>query len=102
MGSPAHWHRLPVDDLPPGGRKLVHIAGREVAVFRAEGALYALDNACPHAGNPLVEGELVGRTLVCAYHAWKFDLETGACLFGDEPARTYPVEVRGSDAWILL
>ena len=96
------WHRVPVSVLGPDGRAVISAGGREIALFEVDGDVHALENACPHAGNPLVEGELVGRTLVCAYHAWKFDLETGACLFGDEPARTYPVEVRGSDAWILL
>lgn len=75
--------------------------GRRIAVFRVEGQIHAIDDACPHEGNPLVDGELLGRTLVCAYHAWRFDLETGACLFGDEPVGTYRVEIRaGGEVWV--
>jgi nitrite reductase/ring-hydroxylating ferredoxin subunit len=47
-----------------------------------------------------VDGEVAGRALTCVYHGWRFDLETGACLFGDAPARTYPVDVRDGEAWI--
>lgn len=75
---------------------------RSVAVFAADGALYAVDNACPHAGNPLVEGDVLGRTLVCAFHRWRFDLETGACLAGDEPVRSYPVSARDGEVWVDL
>jgi len=75
----------------------VDVDGTEVAVFLVEGEPYAFANACPHQGNPLLEGEVLGETLVCAFHAWKFDLETGACLFGDEPARTFRAELLGEE-----
>lgn len=87
-------------ELGPDGRGLVMTSQGAVAVFRIDGRLYALGNACPHAGNPLVEGDVIGRTLVCAFHGWRFDLETGACLLGDEPARTYPVVERDGVIWV--
>lgn len=81
---------------------MVEADGEEIAVFVLEGKAHAVANTCPHEGNPLVEGELLGPTLTCAYHNWKFDLETGACLFGDEPARVYPAELRDGEVWIAL
>ena len=79
---------------------LVRIDEREIAVFATGGSVVAFDNACPHQGNPLVEGDVLGPTLVCAYHSWRFDLETGACLFGDEPLHLYPAELRDGEVWI--
>jgi nitrite reductase/ring-hydroxylating ferredoxin subunit len=73
-----------------------------VALFRVGESVHAFDNACPHEGNPLVEGDLAGETLTCAYHLWRFDLETGACLHGDRPARRYETEIRGEEIWIDL
>ncbi len=93
-------HPVPLADLEREGRALVVVGGRVLAVFASDGAVFALENACPHAGNPLVDGEVAGRALTCVYHGWRFDLETGACLFGDAPARTYPVDVRDGEAWI--
>jgi nitrite reductase/ring-hydroxylating ferredoxin subunit len=81
-------------------RTVVDLEGHTIAVFRAEGRVYAIDAKCPHAGNPLIEGELVGTMLVCAFHGWRFDLETGACLLGEEPVRRYPAELRDGDVWI--
>jgi len=87
-------------ELGPDGRGIVTTPAGAIAVFQVEGRLYALANACPHAANPLVEGDVLGRTLVCAFHGWRFDLETGACLLGDEPARTYPVKERDGEVWV--
>jgi nitrite reductase/ring-hydroxylating ferredoxin subunit len=94
--------RVPLADLDAEGRAVVEHAGDEIAVFLVEGRAHALANTCPHEGNPLVEGELLGPALTCAYHSWKFDLETGACLYGDDPARVYPAELANDAIWITV
>ncbi len=86
--------------LEPDGRAVVTLDGREIAVFHVDGAVHAFENACPHAGNPLVEGEIREGTLTCVYHLWRFDLTTGACMRGEAPARRYPAERRGDELWI--
>ncbi|MGH3011368.1 MAG: Rieske (2Fe-2S) protein [Gaiellaceae bacterium] len=104
MGPPPsseHWLSFPAESLS-GDRIVVEAGDREIVVLRVGGEVHALDNACPHQGNPLVEGEILGDVLECAYHGWRFDLETGACLAGDEPARRYPVELVGSQIRIRL
>ena len=85
--------RVPLETLGPRGRTVVETDAGRVAVFLVDGRPHAVANACPHEGNPLIEGDLVGGNLTCAYHAWTFDLATGSCLVGDEAARSYPVEV---------
>ena len=95
-------HAVPLELLERDGRALVEADGRRVAVFRVGETIHAVENECPHAGNPLIEGELVGGELVCVYHRWRFDLATGACLVGTAPARTFPVEVRDRAAWVDL
>ena len=89
--------RIPLSSLGPDGRAVVEIEGTEVALFVVEGEAHAFANACPHEGNPLHEGEILGDTLTCAYHGWKFDLETGACLFGDEAARVFRAEIQDGE-----
>jgi nitrite reductase/ring-hydroxylating ferredoxin subunit len=96
------WVRVPLSALDAEGRAVVEQGGHEIALFLVEGKAHAVANTCPHEGNPLVEGDILGPTLTCAYHNWKFDLETGACLLGDEPARVYPTELRDAEIWIGL
>jgi nitrite reductase/ring-hydroxylating ferredoxin subunit len=83
-------------------RAVVTLDGRELVLFRVEGRIHAFENHCPHEGNPLSEGEVLGPTLTCVFHNWRFDLETGACLFGDLPARRYDATIQGEDIRIHL
>jgi len=82
----------PSEAIPEGGGRQFQAAGREVAVFRRDGRLYALDGVCPHQGGPLGEGELVGGRVTCLWHGWSFDLETGRCAEEpDEAVERFPV-----------
>jgi nitrite reductase/ring-hydroxylating ferredoxin subunit len=98
--SSERWHSFPAAGLVAGNRMVVEVDGREILVLRTDRGLVAVDNECPHEGNPLVEGDLLGPTLVCAYHGWRFDLETGACLLGERPVRRYAAEERDGEVWI--
>jgi nitrite reductase (NADH) small subunit len=99
--SDARWLGVPAGILE-GDRAVVAAGDRQIVVLRVNGQLHAFDNACPHQGNPLVEGEVLGDVLECAYHGWRFDLATGACLVGAEAARRYPVELVGDELRIDL
>ena len=65
-------------EIEPGGAQVVDAAGRSVAVFNVEGRYYAIDNTCPHRGGPLGEGDLDGAVVACPWHAWRWDVRTGA------------------------
>ncbi|MCB9763247.1 MAG: Rieske (2Fe-2S) protein [Alphaproteobacteria bacterium] len=94
MPTPEWQTAFPLSALDVGAAKLATIGGRKVAVFRtAPDALYAIDNACPHEGYPLIQGDRKDCTLTCIWHNFKFDLRSGACLKGDEDVRTYAVRV---------
>lgn len=65
-------------DVPPGEGRVVDVEGRSVALFNVDGRYYAIDNACPHRGGPLGEGDLDGTVVSCPWHAWRWDVTTGA------------------------
>ena len=50
-----------LDELPPGGMKLVDVGKFGVGVYNVRGALYAIVNYCSHEGAPLCLG-LIGGT----------------------------------------
>jgi nitrite reductase/ring-hydroxylating ferredoxin subunit len=89
--------RVPLAALDREGRAVIQAEGMDIAVFLVEGVPHAIANACPHEGNPLVLGELSGGTLTCAFHQWRFDLETGACLHGDRPLTRYAATIEGNE-----
>jgi ferredoxin-nitrite reductase len=66
-------------EIQEGSAKLVRVRNEEVAVFKHQGRLCALQNNCPHEGGQLAMGWLEGGEVVCPLHGYKFDLKTGAC-----------------------
>lgn len=73
--------------------------GRVLAVFLVDGTYHVTDAACPHNRGPLVQGRIEdGRTLVCPWHKFRYDLHTGACANHHlYDLRIYPVQVRDGE-----
>ncbi|MEE9276447.1 MAG: Rieske (2Fe-2S) protein [bacterium] len=100
-----------VGEIPPGGRRIVEIAGRSIGVFRIGESYHALRNVCPHQGGPLCLGKvkgtnlpspphvyrygMEGRILACPWHCWEFDITTGRSYFNPHKMRVkaFPVTV---------
>jgi nitrite reductase (NADH) small subunit len=64
-------------EVPESRGLCVRIRGIEVGLFRVGDEVYAMENRCPHAGDPLSEGVLDGAIVVCRAHGWDFDVRTG-------------------------
>jgi nitrite reductase/ring-hydroxylating ferredoxin subunit len=82
-----------VESLPVGQPRTMRAGDRRVTLVRTDRDVFALEHACLHEGYALAQGDLRGNVLTCAWHNWKFRLDDGECLFGDENLRTYPVTV---------
>ena len=85
-------------DIPEGSAKLVRVQGEEIAVFKQDGKLCAIQNACPHEGGQLSKGWIEGEAVVCPLHGYKFDLKTGIC--SSDPhlkAKTFAVTAQGEE-----
>ena len=65
-------------EVPVATGRVFEAAGRTVAVFNVDGSFYAIDNECSHRGGPLGEGDLDGKVVLCPWHAWRWDVTTGA------------------------
>jgi nitrite reductase/ring-hydroxylating ferredoxin subunit len=83
-----------LDQLPPGRGMTVTVRGLAVAIFNVAGTVYAMEDACRHAGASLGEGELRGTIVRCPAHGWRYDVCTGQTL--NEPdygVASFPVQV---------
>jgi 3-phenylpropionate/trans-cinnamate dioxygenase ferredoxin subunit len=104
------------DEIPPGSRKIVRVAGRSIGVFNVAGEYYAIRNRCPHQGAPLCEGKLWGALksdtpgvfeynetkdiLACIQHGWEFSVRTGQSWCDPKRlrVRAYQVDVQEPEA----
>ena len=90
-----------LSEVPPGAAKAVVVGEREIALFNVGGALFAIDNTCPHQGGPLAEGWLDGTTVACPWHGWCFELRSGKMTLGDlARVDVFDVQLEGSTIMI--
>ena len=92
-----------ISDLDPGEMKLVGLDGEEVVAVTVDGEYFAFGNTCPHAGGPLVDGELSGGIVTCPWHSTPFNVKTGEAQPGgvtDDPVPTYEIRLEGNDIQI--
>ena len=72
-------------DIPRQGARVVATAARgDIALFRAlDGAVFAVDDRCPHKGGRLSQGIVHGHAVTCPLHNWVFDLQSGEAAAPD-------------------
>ena len=90
------WHDVaPADSFENDVPAIVEVGETRVAVFRIDGAFFAISDICTHAFALLSEGFCEHGTVECPLHQARFDIRTGKAL--DEPAEidlpTYPTRV---------
>ena len=90
------------EELADQQAKVVEVEGHKIALFRVNGAFYAVSDTCTHRGGPLSEGDVEGVEVTCPWHGAKFDISTGAVLGAParEGVKSYPVRVTGADVEI--
>ena len=92
----------PLKDLAPGTAVRLDTEV-PIAVFNADGDLYAIDDTCTHQDASLADGYLEDCSVECPLHASTFDLRTGKP--SGPPAktavRTHAVEVRDGIVHVL-
>jgi nitrite reductase/ring-hydroxylating ferredoxin subunit len=91
--GPATPLGVKLDDLDLGSLRLARAGDRRLCLVRTGDGVYALDHACPHEGYGLTQGTLDGNLLTCAWHNWKFRVDDGACVIGEDDVRTHRVTV---------
>ncbi|MFK7895958.1 MAG: Rieske (2Fe-2S) protein [Myxococcota bacterium] len=62
--------------------------GIAIGIYRSGNEIYAMEDACPHAGFPLSRGQFEKCIIVCEAHGWPFDVRTG---FDPDNADGFPI-----------
>ena len=61
-----------IADIPVGGKIKVNVKGTEIMLANVGGAIYALENRCPHMGGSLADGVVEGSVIKCPRHGLRF------------------------------
>lgn len=92
---------LKTDQLAESQGTTVFVNERDIALYKYEGAFYALDNTCLHRGGQLGDGWMDGPNVICPLHGWDYDVKTGVSRYEPrEVVATFPVKVQDDTVYI--
>lgn len=99
------WHDVANrDDLSEDQPLTVKVGEREIGLFVVDGAVYALEDVCPHAYALLSQGFVEGDEIECPLHGAKFHIPTGKCTKqpADRDLKTYRIQVEGGRIQVAI
>lgn len=77
---PASWYRFgAVSELQPGPVSKTMLGKQLVAFRTASGQVAVIDGRCAHMHSDLGAGTVIGETLQCPFHQWRFGTD-GQCV----------------------
>ena len=72
-----------------------------VALSKTANGWGAIANRCPHQGGPLGEGMIEGCWLICPWHGWEYDPQTGDTPGPfDDKVPSYSVEIKDDRVFV--
>jgi len=84
-------------DFAASDATFVIAAGKEIAIYLVDGAVFATANRCTHGDARLCDGWVEGHEIECPLHQGRFDVRSGAAT--GAPAEvalaTYPARLAG-------
>ncbi|MEM6765277.1 MAG: Rieske 2Fe-2S domain-containing protein [Bacteroidota bacterium] len=100
MAKPAqYWVNVPVVKVVPDREpyiQAVRVEKRKIVLIYRERKWHAIQQRCPHEGGPLEAGRINEEgKIVCPWHRYAFDIESGQCEKGGFFLDTYATRVEG-------
>ena len=90
-----------VTDMPEKRGIITILSGDRVAVFKYDGKISAISNACQHQNGPLGEGRIIDGLVTCPWHGFQYDPATGCSPPPfTERVPTFLVKVNNGKVWV--
>jgi nitrite reductase (NADH) small subunit len=75
--------------------------GKTFCVSNVDGHFHAMDNECLHRGGPLGQGTVEDGKVVCPWHGWQWDPNTGQAVH-NAGARLNVYELKVENGEVML
>ena len=66
-----------LEEIPKNRAKIAIVKNQNIAIFKYEGQLSAVDNVCKHQNGPLGEGKIVDGCITCPWHGFQYQPTDG-------------------------
>jgi nitrite reductase (NADH) small subunit len=76
---------------------------KTICIANVNGTFSAMDNVCLHRGGPLGQGMIEHGKVVCPWHGWEWDPQTGQAV-QDSRAKiaVYPLKIENGDVMVEI
>ena len=92
-----------VDDLKEKVGKRFFVDDVEIAVFKVNEKIYALNNICPHQKSAIIyDGFIEDCKVICPAHGWEFNLSDGKMAKDRKGLDSYEVKVIDDDVYVKV
>jgi naphthalene 1,2-dioxygenase system ferredoxin subunit len=106
MNAPlSNWMDVAAEaDLFDGAGIAVSPEGHDIALFKLEDGVYAIDNVCSHGNAKLCDGFVEGHQVECPFHQALFDVRDGTVQCGPatEAVKSWPVKIENGRVYLAL
>jgi 3-phenylpropionate/trans-cinnamate dioxygenase ferredoxin component len=104
MADPEFIDVAALTDVPPDTVKAVSVDGTAMLIIHTDDGIFAVENRCSHADQPLECGRVKYGWISCPAHGSKFDLETGEALTrpATDPIAIFAVRITGDRIEVAL
>jgi sulfoxide reductase heme-binding subunit YedZ len=90
-----------VSEIAENRAKTLMIHGQNIALFRYDGKLSAVNNQCRHQNGPLGEGKIIDGCITCPWHGYQYLPHNGQSPPPfTEKVETYAVKCIGTTVWV--
>jgi nitrite reductase (NADH) small subunit len=89
-------------DLPSANTAKEFPCGdKTICIANVNGVYSAMDNVCLHLGGPLGEGTIEHGKVVCPWHGWQYDPQTGEVVHNPKAkVAVYPMKIENGDVLV--
>ncbi len=71
-GEEKFYEVCPVEEIADDRAKTILIGDENIAIYKYDGRLSAINNVCKHQGGPLGEGKIVDGCITCPWHGYQY------------------------------
>jgi nitrite reductase (NADH) small subunit len=77
--------------------------GKEICIANVNGGYSAMDNVCLHLGGPLGQGMIENGKVVCPWHGWAYDPQTGEAAHSPRAKVVlYPLKIENGEVLVEI
>lgn len=92
-----------INELKDGRGKRFFIDDCDVAVFKVDNKIYALNNICPHQKSAIIfDGIIEDEKISCPAHGWQFNLSNGCYADGRKGLDVHQIKLIGDKVFIKV